>query len=101
MGNVERITFKKTALWALIISTSFSALLGIITLVSGDFGDVELKILLTSLSISAGSICALSCAFLLEKRRIIQLAFPGIMLAIIGTILLITGIWTEFDNEIF
>ncbi|MBN1810063.1 MAG: hypothetical protein JW909_13430 [Planctomycetes bacterium] len=101
MEWTEKTALRKSALWALVISIGASALLGIVALVSGDFGKIQIKILLSSLSISAGSICTLVCAFLLEKKKILVLSIPGMALGALGTILLITGIWTEMDEEVF
>ena len=47
---------KKVALWFLIVSVSLSALLGIVAVVKGDFGDFETRVILTTVTISAASI---------------------------------------------
>ena len=51
---------KKIALWFLIISVAISAALGILAILTGNFGDFEGRMILTTLTISAASICALA-----------------------------------------
>lgn len=41
---------------------SLTALVAILSVLSHKFGETQLKVLLTTLSITAGSICAMSCA---------------------------------------
>ncbi len=57
---------KKVALWFLIVSVAISAALGILAILTGNFGDFEMRIILTTLTISAASIGALSAGALWE-----------------------------------
>jgi hypothetical protein len=92
---------KKIALWFLIVSVAISAALGIIAVLTGNFGQFEVRIIVTTLTISAASICALACGALGEARG--QRAFPsfGIVLAVMAAILLIFGIWYNPHNDQF
>ena len=81
---------KKLALWFLIISVAISAVLGIIVILTGNFGDFEIRIILTTLTISAASICALASGALWEGRNQRNLPAAGIVLALLAAILLIT-----------
>ena len=92
---------KKLALWFLIVSVAISAALGIIAISTGNFGWVEIRIVLTTLTISAASICALASGALWEGRgqRILPLA--GIVLALMAAVLLISGIWLEAEAQEF
>lgn len=86
---------KKLALWFLIISVSISAALGIIAILTGNFGEFEVRIILTTLTISAASICALAAGALWESQnRRVMPAVSG-SLAIFAALLLISGIWLE------
>ena len=49
---------KRIALWFLIISVVLSAMVGIIAIIVGTFGRTEAQIVLTTLTISAASVCA-------------------------------------------
>ncbi len=92
---------KKLALWFLIASVAISAAFGIIAILTGKFGTFQIRIILTTVTISAASICALASGALWEGRgrRILPLA--GIVLAVIAAALLITGIWLEPSAEQF
>jgi len=90
---------KRTALWFLIASVAVSAVIGIIAIVIGAFGKTEARILLTTLAISAASICALACGALWESGRVKLLPMIGIALAIFAAILIIAGIWWEPSGD--
>lgn len=92
---------KKIALWFLIGSIVISAILGIIIVLAGTFSDLQIRIILTTLTISAASICALASGALWEKRRERFLSSLGAILAALAAILVITGIWTETESKEF
>ena len=91
----HEIHLKKTFLYLLIGSVSVSALLGILAILIGDFGEFEIRILLTSLTISAASLCGLSSGAALEAKRAPGLPATGIALAILAAMMIMTGIWAE------
>ncbi|MEP6921798.1 MAG: hypothetical protein ABI967_11790 [bacterium] len=90
---------KKVALWFLIISVGISAALGILAILTGNFGEFEIRIIMTTLTISAASICALASGALWESKHTKFLPTAGVMLAIGAALLLTLGIWTEADKE--
>lgn len=92
---------KRAALWFLIISVVLSALSGIIAIVSGKFGDLQARTVLTTLTISAASLCALACGALWESGRKKTLPAAGIALAIVTAAVFIFGIWSRISNEEF
>lgn len=92
---------KRIALWFLIGSVALSAIIGIIALLSGTVGRIQAQIILTTLTISAASICALACGALWEKGRAKILSLAGIALAILSACLFISGIWFESNSEAF
>ena len=92
---------KRIALWFLIASVALSAAVGIIALLSGTFGRIQAQIILTTLTISAASICALACGALWESGRARIFPVAGIVLAIISACLFINGIWFESQSEEF
>jgi hypothetical protein len=87
----------KLALRTLISSVVISAALGIFAILSGG-GWQQARILFTTASISGASMCMLACAALWERRQTPE-SLPGIALALCGAVLVITGIWAEFDSE--
>ena len=92
---------KRIALWFLIASVGASALLGMVIVLAGSFSDLQIRIILTTLTISAASICALACGALWESRRKVFLALPGAILALLAAVLVIVGIWTKTESSEF
>ncbi len=92
---------KRAALWFLIVSVVLSALIGIIAIVSGTFGDIQARIILTTLTISAASLCALACGALWESGRAKALPMAGIALATVTAAVFIFAIWAKISNEEF
>jgi hypothetical protein len=90
---------KKVALWFLIVSVVISAALGILAILTGNFGDFEMRIILTTLTISAASIGALSAGALWEGRGQKELPLLGIVLAVVAALLIITGIWFDPHSD--
>ena len=91
----------RTALYVMIGSVVLSALLGIIAILSGDWGWYELRILLTTITISGASICILACVALWERKNIKPLPYLGIALSLVGALLMIWAIWTESGSDAF
>jgi hypothetical protein len=92
---------KRLALRLLIASVGISALLGIYTLLAGDFGELEVRILLTSLSVSGASILSMACGVAWERGRLGFLPRAGVLLAIASCSLVVVGIWAEISEEEF
>jgi len=91
------INLKKVFLISLIISLSISALLGVIILLIGNFGQIQARILLTTLTIGGFSLTGLCCANLLEKKRFSAFAIFGMIVSIWGFLFLTSLIWEIID----
>ena len=92
---------KRVALRFLIVSVALSGAMGIVAIVSGSFGDLEARIVLTTLTISCASICALACGALWEKGGSKIFPLTGIVLAVVTAGLFISGIWARINSEEF
>ncbi len=99
MSDDPHLSLKKLSLQVLIGSVAVSALLGIFAILSGDFGWIEVRILLTTLTVSAASLCCLSCGALIEARGTRGLPHAGVGLSLVAALLVVGGIWTESDSE--
>ena len=99
--GLSAISPRRIALLFLVASLVVSALLGIVVLLWGEFGEVQVKVLLTSLSVSAGAICALACAARHERLGSSALALIGGGLAVAAVALLVYGLWMEPREDIF
>jgi hypothetical protein len=101
MDSLKKLPLKKVFLQLLIASIAVSALLGILAILIGNFGEFETRVLLTTLTISAASLCGLCCGAAIEIRGQKVLPLAGIFTAIVAAILVIVGIWTEPSSEAF
>ena len=90
---------KKRFLHAFVGFLGLTAFIAIVSVLSGEFGELQMKILVTSFTISAASICSMSCAAFIEKQKQQGLGFSGILLSVVAAVLLIFSIWLEFENE--
>jgi hypothetical protein len=96
----DNIPLKQTLLRTLIGALILSALIGIYAFLFGDFGETEVKILLTTLTISFFSVTSLACAAAFEKKKMPLLSVPGLILGFVGFLMFVPGIWAEwFDSE--
>ena len=83
-----------------VVSIAATAVIGIIAIAKpGEIGWFEVKVLLTTGTIAAASICGLSCAGCLTRGRTI-LPVAGLALTILAACLLILGTWTELEWEL-
>lgn len=89
------ISVKKLFLYSLIVSVCASAFLGIIAIVSGNFGDLQAKVLLTSLTISGASLAGFCCGAAFETHRVRHFAAAGILLVAVAAVLILVGTWGE------
>jgi hypothetical protein len=89
----ETMNLRKFFLYTLIVSVAISALFGIGALLLGSFGDTEIKILLTTLTISCTSILGLACGAYFETGRGKVIPLGGIASAVISAALSLPIIW--------
>lgn len=90
---------KRIALWFLIGSVALSAAFGIIAIISGNFGDFEGRVILTTITISAASICALAAGAFWESRSARTLPGFAVAFAVFAASLIIIGIWGRIRGD--
>ena len=103
---MENLNIKRIFLYLMICSIALSALMGIWAILSGD---VEYRVLGTTLTIVGTSILGLACGAFLENSRsqkfpLIIVPVVGIILSIVSALLTIWLIWAETtwaDNAFF
>ncbi|UCD73868.1 MAG: hypothetical protein JSV91_08715 [Phycisphaerales bacterium] len=83
---------RTTFLWAMIISLSAAALIGIAVLLLPDLGPTE-EILASTALFSAFSLVALCCAIVLEKRRLVPLMWIGIAVGFVAMLVWLFMVW--------
>lgn len=97
--TMDYTAVKKQALRLFIAFLGLTALIAIASVLGGEFGSLQIKILVTCFTISAASICSMSCAAFIEKNKRTELGLSGIVLSIIAAVLVILGVWMDFASE--
>lgn len=83
----------------LIASVAISAVFGIIVILFGDFGSFEVRVLLTTLTITVTSILGLACGACIEAGRGSLLPKAGIVFTLVSAALLALIIWDVLDDS--
>ncbi|HEY0050931.1 MAG TPA: hypothetical protein VGB68_16680 [Pyrinomonadaceae bacterium] len=101
---MESLNVKKIFLYLMICSIALSALMGIWAILSGD---VEYRVLGTTLTIVGTSILGLACGAFLENPRsqkfpLIAIPVVGIILSVLSALITIWLIWmkTNWSDEV-
>lgn len=93
---------KRIFLYTLIGSVAISALIGIGVILFGNFGEFEVRVLMTTLTVTVTSILGLACGAYIETGRGRTLPIVGIFLSIVSAIMLFFVIWDILDDsEVF
>ncbi len=96
----NNIQLKKIFLRILIGSLSASALVGIIIFLLGKFGDIEEKILATTLVIGACSLLGLCNTSIFQKEKVRWLGVTGVALSVTALIYSLALIWVHNDSRV-
>jgi len=83
---------RRVAIIVIIVSLSVTALIGIITLLSASFGELQVRVMLSTLVIGAFSIIAL-CDLAIVGLRFRWSGLIGLALAVVALILTLVLIW--------
>ena len=89
---------RRLFLIGLIASVATSALIGIGVLLFGDFGMIEVRVLMTTLTITVTSIFGLACGAYFETGRGRYMPITGIALSIIAAVMCFLIIWNALDQ---
>lgn len=93
---------RKTFLYVLIGSVAVSAVFGIAVILFGDFGEFEVRVLMTTLTVAITSILGLACGASIETGRGRNMPIAGIILSILAALGMLLIIWDALDdNETF
>jgi hypothetical protein len=94
-------TMKKIALSTVIASVVISGTLGIIALLVGSWGDLQTRVVLTTVTITATCLFLLCAAALRERGSARLLPGAGALLASVAMALALLGIWKVFDSDLY
>jgi hypothetical protein len=87
------------ALRFVLASIAANAVIGIVAIVSGDFSDLDRKVLLTSLSVTGASVLALASLTARERGFLRVVPEVGAASSLIGFSLLVIQIWAEVSGD--
>jgi hypothetical protein len=90
---------RRVGLGVFFVSVTVNAVLGIYAVVAPDFGDMQRRMLLTSLCITGAVLMALCCEPAWERRLLWQIPAAGALLGVAAFAGLIVGIWAEPESE--
>lgn len=93
------MNLKRLFLYLLIGSVAVSAVIGIGVILFGDFGKLEIRVLMTTLTVTVTSILGLACGAYYETRRGRYLPLAGIIFTIIAALLTFFIIWNVLDES--
>ena len=88
---------RRIAVWTVVVSLAITALIGIYTIVSGEFGETQSKVMLTTLSVAGFSVLAL-CHLAIVERDVRAVGWIGIGtsgIALACAAVLIWWNWTD------
>ena len=90
---------RRLFLIALIASVAASALIAIGVILFGNFGDIEIRVVFTSLTVTVTSVFGLACGAYIETGRGRLMPWIGIALSIIAALMCFLIIWDALDDS--
>lgn len=87
-------------LWALVVSLCITAVVAIGTLLFAEFDETAGRILATTALLSLASLLSLPAGVLLDRRRVVPLAWATIAASAAGFALAMIVIWGERDEDL-
>ncbi len=90
---VKKNNLKKTFLLTMIISLSLSALIGILVILLGEFGEFQAKVLITTLAVGGFSLLGLCCSSIFEKSKLKTFSIIGMGTCVLGLFYSLLLIW--------
>ena len=94
---VQQFNIKRVFVTSLISSLSLSALVAIFVFLFGSFGETEVRLLITTLTIGGYSLTGLCSSVLYDKGKYTIFSLLGILVAVIGFLVTVGAIWEIVD----
>lgn len=90
---MKKLNYKRVFLLALITALILSALVGIYIFLIGNFGEMENKILLTTVSLAVFSLLGLCSALVHDSKNLSSFSILGMCFSLLGFIASLEIIW--------
>jgi hypothetical protein len=91
---------RRAAIIAIVVSLVIAAILGIVALLSGDFGQVQGQVLLTTLTVAGFGTTAL-CHLAVVTRSVRVVGFAGIGASVGAAVSALVLIWVDWSTSIW
>jgi drug/metabolite transporter (DMT)-like permease len=101
MATQREFSWRTASLRALVVSVILAAVLGIAAILSGSFGQLQLKVLLSTLTVGVMSVLGLACGSALDRRPKDPVARSGIILSLISALMVFPIIWGVHPDELY
>src|SRR5690554_708999 len=88
---------RRAAIIAAIASLTIAALVGIVTILSGEWGETQSRIMGTTLIVGAFSIVALA-DLTVAGRRVRWVGWIGVLVAVVAAVTAILMVWNVLDE---
>ncbi len=92
---------RRLSLQGFLAFLGLTALIAIVSVLSGEFGEIQGKILVTTITISVASIFSMSCAAFIENKELPRVGLTGISLSVCAAALVIAGVWSDIENDVY
>jgi hypothetical protein len=93
------VNLRRLFLYLLTASFGLSALVGIAVLLFGGFGLIEVRVLMTTLTVTVTSVFGLACGASLSAARGRYVRIAGIVLSIAAALLCFLIVWNVLDDS--
>lgn len=95
------MNFTRLLLKAAIAFLCLTAGIAILSVLSGDFGELQVKVLATTLTLSAASITSMACAAFIERRKAGLPGVIGVLFSVAAAAMVVYAIWLEQDGATY
>jgi hypothetical protein len=96
--NIKGI--RRVAVWTVVIALVITALIGIYTIVSGDMGETQSKVMATTLAVAGFSVLAL-CHLAIVERDVKAVGWIGIGMSALALLTATVLIWWNFGDYVY
>jgi hypothetical protein len=92
---------QRRLLQVLVLSVAICAILGVVFLLTGSFGEFEIRVLVTGLLIAGATMPAMACAGALGRGRAPVLGRLGLASAALGFGMLVAAVWRDGASDTY
>jgi hypothetical protein len=94
-------SLRRILLRLFLVFLCLSAGLAIIAVLGVGFGELQMKIILSTLAVAAANICGMCCAAYMQNRGHSPAAIAGIASAVVAAAMAVAGIWGGMESKTY